>query len=1119
MNEVTMRLPSTILFCLYAFAFAQPSAIHHSIEARLIPDRAFLEVRDTITFPDQDRQQIEFLLLSDFELQVLTPGIDLETVETEISAKDTGMDQEEHTAVIQQNRYRLSGVNLESVTLSYSGRVYFPIQELAQEYARGFSQTPGLIDTLGAYLGGSTYWLPWIEDEFVTFDLLVDLPAEWDAVSQGKRVRHEITNNRRLSQWSCEFPMEEVYLIAAPFHEYDLEVGNIDVMAFLRSPDDNLANKYLQTTGQYLEMYRKLIGPFPFSKFALVENFWETGYGMPSFTLLGPQVIRFPFILHSSYPHELLHNYWGNSVYVDFDSGNWCEGITAYMADHLIKEQRGQAEEYRRTVLQKFTDYVKDANDFPLSQFSSRYDAASEAIGYGKSSMLWEMLRYKIGDDLFVKGWQTVYNRQKFKQTSFDDIQNIFNEVTKQDLQPFFEQWVNRTGAPELKLADASVEQTGSGFTIHFILQQIQKENPFELQIPVGIVHGDSTALETIVINGRSQTHSIRVKDHPLALEIDPQFNVFRRLDANEIPPSLSAIFGAEQVLIVLPANATGEKRAAYDSLAKLWSHDAQQSISVTLDNEIDSLPADHAVWLFGRENRFVSVIDNGLAPYDSDFSEGAVRLGKKEFPTDRNSTIVTVRHPHNPKSVAVMLVTDSMQAAMGLSRKLPHYGKYSYLVFEGTEPTNTEKGQWPAVNSPLVHHFEPQSELVSFPAREALAKLEPLFSGERMLETVEKLSGPDMQGRGLATDGIDIAAQVIADRFAAAGLQPGAPDGSYFQSWIGVVDAAGTRDTLKNVIAVLPGNKPEFKEQSAILCAHYDHLGYGWPDVREGNKGKLHPGADDNASGVAVMLELADNLAQTLKPDRDIVFIAFTAEENGLAGSKYYVQHPVRPLLKTMGVLNLDTVGRLGDRKVMVINSNSANEWKFIFMGVGYVTGVEADLITQDLDASDQKSFIDAGVPAVQLFGGPHHDYHRPSDTTDKIDPRGLVRMATFARETLLYLAERPEPMTFMGHPQTSGHPGTVQPAGERRASTGTMPDFAYQGKGMKIGAVSSGSAAYNAGLQKGDVIIEFNSKPIENLRDYSNALKLHKPGDEVQLKVMRGEEKIDASLVLQER
>ena len=108
-------------------------------------------------------------------------------------------------------------------------------------------------------------------------------------------------------------------------------------------------------------MYRGLIGPYPYTKFAMVENFWETGYGMPSFTLLGPSVLRFPFILTSSYPHEILHNWWGNSVFVDYASGNWCEGLTAYLADHLIQEQRGTGATYRRNTLQKYRDYVRRA--------------------------------------------------------------------------------------------------------------------------------------------------------------------------------------------------------------------------------------------------------------------------------------------------------------------------------------------------------------------------------------------------------------------------------------------------------------------------------------------------------------------------------------------------------------------------------------------------------------------------------------------------------------------------------------------------------------------------------------------------------------------------------------
>jgi aminopeptidase N len=172
---------------------------------------------------------------------------------------------------------------------------------------------------------------------------------------------------------SVATPTEEVHLIAAPFTEYSRDAGAVKAMAFLRKPDQALADRYLDATAQYLEMYRGLLGPYPYSKFALVENFWETGYGMPSFTLLGEQIIRFPFILYTSYPHELLHNWWGNGVFVDLAGGNWCEGLTAYLADHLVAEQRGQGADHRRAILRKVTDYVTPENDFPLSRFHSRY--------------------------------------------------------------------------------------------------------------------------------------------------------------------------------------------------------------------------------------------------------------------------------------------------------------------------------------------------------------------------------------------------------------------------------------------------------------------------------------------------------------------------------------------------------------------------------------------------------------------------------------------------------------------------------------------------------------------------------------------------------------------------
>jgi hypothetical protein len=222
------------------------------------------------------------------------------------------------------NVYRVEGVNPGqdlTLDLQYEGAINFSVRQSGGEYARSFSQSPGLIEARGVFLAGSTYWVPRVDDALVTYTLSVEVPAGWRSVSQGERTASERSPSGVLERWSVTTPTEEVHLIAAPFTEYSRDAGAVKAMAFLRKPDKALADRYLDATAQYLEMYRGLLGPYPYSKFALVENFWETGYGMPSFTLLGEQVIRFPFILHSSYPHELLHNWWGNGVFVDFAGG------------------------------------------------------------------------------------------------------------------------------------------------------------------------------------------------------------------------------------------------------------------------------------------------------------------------------------------------------------------------------------------------------------------------------------------------------------------------------------------------------------------------------------------------------------------------------------------------------------------------------------------------------------------------------------------------------------------------------------------------------------------------------------------------------------------------------
>jgi C-terminal processing protease CtpA/Prc len=186
--------------------------------------------------------------------------------------------------------------------------------------------------------------------------------------------------------------------------------------------------------------------------------------------------------------------------------------------------------------------------------------------------------------------------------------------------------------------------------------------------------------------------------------------------------------------------------------------------------------------------------------------------------------------------------------------------------------------------------------------------------------------------------------------------------------------------------------------------------------------------------------------------------------------------------------------------------------------MGAGYVTGVQTEMVSQNLDASDQVAFIEAGVPAVQLFSGAHSDYHRPGDTADKIDGEGMVKVSSVAKEGVVYLAGTEEYLTFKGETKQTAKE-TPTDAGQRRVSTGTMPDFSYSGKGVRIQSISDDSPARTAGLKPGDILIAMDGQSIETLRDYANLLKQHQPGDVVELTYLRDEEKQTVSLKLTER
>ena len=320
--------------------------------------------------------------------------------------------------------------------------------------------------------------------------------------------------------------------------------------------------------------------------------------------------MRLPFILHSSYPHEILHNWWGNGVYVDYAQGNWSEGLTAYLSDHLNQEIAGKGSDYRRDQLKAFADYVRDNEDSPLIAFQGRHGAASQAIGYGKTLMLFHMLRTQLGDSVFVQGLRRFYRDNRFAEAGWKQIETAFEAESGQDLSHFFDAWTSRPGAPSLGLESVVVEPLEDRrWRLSARLVQTQSAAPFPMHVPIALLDETGNAKEVqILMQERSADFSIVLDARPAHLAVDPRFDTFRRLADGESTATLSTLFGAQRGLILVPSEASAELRTAYRQLSEDWQR-GHPGWSVALDSDVEKLPTDRAVWLLGWRNRWLGAL------------------------------------------------------------------------------------------------------------------------------------------------------------------------------------------------------------------------------------------------------------------------------------------------------------------------------------------------------------------------------------------------------------------------------------------------------------------------------------------------------------------------------
>lgn len=699
------RLPAALLILVLAVvsstegAVTLPVCIEHNISLSIDPSTRTGKIEDHGSLIPGVGWNLLYLkdsaTISSFTLDgqpaayTLLPDGNDASLSTEQRGALEGVDLRKNAAIV---LFKSDVNDTVAFQLSFVARFDDAVENVQFSREKVGNEVTGTIVEQGAYLSSAACFYPQGTESMARFTLTSDIPSGWTAIADGNPISSEIKGDRRIQRFENPFRSDGYVFMAAPYIVKTTFVDSIVVATYFFEADSSLCDKYLTATADYIRMYQELIGPYPFAQFTVAENFFPTGYGMPGWTLLGQSVLRLPFIISSSLGHEVLHNWWGNSVYVDYARGNWCEAAAVYGADYRYKllSSLDAARDYRKDILKEYLSYVNDGNDFPIRKFASRSSAETRTIGYNKGMMLFHLIEQQIGSGPFFEAWKQIYRDHRGRAISWEEWIKAFEGSSGQVLNHIIPEWIDRTGAPELGLEIVSVKPDAvAGRKVVRCKLTQTSDNLYRLAVPViaegaGVVESTTASLTT-----GETTFDFSVPDAVSSIAVDPEYHLFRRLYAEEVEPIISAVLGVEKkALISSVADPTTSEAFAGFGAALL-----EDSAKVMNDAELANVARDHAPIVLNP-----SVVPDFLAGHVR-MTQDSVVISGQSYPLVGNTFVLAGQH-WNGFAKCLVVLTGDPGSLPRLGQLVPHYGKYSYLVFAGSK--NIAKGQWSVTNSPL---------------------------------------------------------------------------------------------------------------------------------------------------------------------------------------------------------------------------------------------------------------------------------------------------------------------------------------------------------------------------------------------------------------------------------
>ena len=765
MNGKILKKPVLFLFFLTAIfwfveaTFASPPHFDFDIQSHHLiiqvdPSRHLLKAEDRLEI-DMKRGRLETLSL------LLNPQLKVTRIVDQRTGESLHWSEANFSA--HANRFDISlqeGEEPLLLSISYEGPIYDPIvKEKELQFVRG-DKTSGLIGSEGVYLSSDTHWYPDRPDSMAVFQIEAAIPDPFRIVTQGELVSDNFKEGTWRSKWVNELPAESFTLVAGKYSVKTRKVDGIKISTYFFHEDDRFSEIFLNSAEEYLKIYSDLLGPYPFKKFDIVQNFFSSGYGIPTLTLLAPEAIRQgkEFLRPGALDHEIVHSWWGHYVSEKPGTGNWVEALTTYCANYYYKELKiGKevARKYRQDVVQKYAIEVPLSKDYPLRKFEGKETETDAQIGYGKGSMVFHMLRRIVGKDLFFATLRQFGMQYRGKQASWEDIKKIFEEVSGMRLNHFFSQWLDRPGGPQLKLENVKFQTASNGYVVSG--EVVQEGEVYQLPLLIEVDDGLGKKRLILEVSKRRSSFSMEAPRMPLKLTLDPDDHLFRRLYPEEIIPGLNALLEDPEKVFIVSDQGDEESRKIYFELAKMVKELKGGEILSAKEATKDKL-RNSSVMLFGESwktpilSKFISHL-----PKPIDHKEGSFFIKGERVDEEDESFLLSFPRPLHPGKWVTVYFGRSA-SALSRARYIFFYGWDSYILFKNGRPK--ERGNFPP-RSPFVSY--------DFSSKDIFAKIEP----QRLREHVSYLSSSELAGRFPGTPGYQKAQTYLIKQLEGMGMTP----------------------------------------------------------------------------------------------------------------------------------------------------------------------------------------------------------------------------------------------------------------------------------------------------------------------------------------------------------